>query len=188
MGGTSSTQGRTISECYSADDDAKMDEMLNHAYDHKGGNGIATVMGIANKSKKYKLQFSMYEGFSGRWEQDYPEVINPNEIRGMVHRKRDSAACGSVGYLAYKVMEGNKIVCRVFFAWSTPYSGHNRVGCGYLMPNQVMDRNAQQAAGELQYYKHEVFSKEFAFSVSIEVARNESSPSLKLIFKDEDFS
>jgi len=192
MGGTSSTQNQSLSQCYditSSKDNGKTEltKMSNYAYDKKGGDGVSTVMAIANRSK-YNMEYIKQECFSGRWEQNPPNLISKGEVKGMVHRKRDGGATGSVGYVEYALLDtdGHQ-VCKIYFGWNTPHTGRNTVGCGWLRNGTELPQKSQREVSRQQNYEQQVdcACADFNFIVGIQIVQNNATAVLHLHVTDK---
>lgn len=188
MGGTSSTQNQWIDDSRPADSNNALAVMADIAYRMKGGDGVATVMAIGNKTA-YKLVYIKEECFSGRWERDPPGCIDANQARAMVHRKRDGAATGSSGYVEYSVQtKDDKEICKVFFGWDTPYSGRNTVGCGWLESGTEMAREDQEKVGYQQSNHQCISCEKHGLVIEIKIQTLDASPKLHLTVSRKAFA
>ena len=90
------------------------------------GFGISSSVVIVNNTDMV-LHLGGKGHFSGRFQYDPPTVIEAKRTGVFLHCHRDSALAGSVGVVEYSIGAGAASMM-FYVGWSTPYSGHNRIG------------------------------------------------------------
>eukprot|EP00756_Hemistasia_phaeocysticola_P009283 Hpha_TRINITY_DN14860_c2_g5::TRINITY_DN14860_c2_g5_i1::g.169431::m.169431 len=148
-------------------------------YKQKCGSGVSTRLIIRNNSDK-ELRYGTGENNCGKFFSDPPDSIGAGDVGIFLHTKRDSSSYGSSGFCYYEfdsMYEGRVKNARLYVAWETPFSGHNKFGTAIFPFGESCSNPMELRNSATQYHKCETIEMD-PYWVEGKLVHGGSSPTI----------